>query len=185
MNNYRINLNYAKALFMLATDLNQTKEVMDDMRLVYKVAKENHQLATVLNNPTMPGEKKLGIIEAIFKGKVCDTTLQFLLFVTKKRRTLNIKGIASTYMELYLDANNTVVADVMTAVEVNQEHLENIRQKVANYTGKKVEIYSHTTNKMLGSFHLTFGTYLYDARIRTKIAKMRTAFAKNDYDEKF
>ena len=185
MNNYRINLNYAKALFMLASDLNQTNEVMDDMRLVYKVAKENHELATVLNNPMMPCEKKLGIVDAIFNGKVTDTTLKFLLFVTKKRRTLNIKGIASTYMELYLDANNTVVADVMTAVTVNQEHLENIRQKVAAYTGKKVEIYSHTTNKMLGSFHLTFGTYLYDARIRTKIAKMRNAFAKNDYEVKF
>ena len=71
---------------------------------------------------------------------------------------------------------------MMTAVEVNQEHLENIRQKVADYTHKKVEVYSHTTNKMLGSFHLMFGTYLYDARIRTAIAKMRVEFSKNDYE---
>ena len=185
MNNYKINLNYAKALFMLATDLNQTAEVMTDMRLVFKISRENHELVTVLNNPVIPINKKLGVIDSIFKGRVTETTLAFMQFVTKKRRAINMKGISEKYMELYLDANNIVVADVMSAVEVNQEHLESIRQKVANYTGKKVEIYSHTTNKMLGSFHLTFGTYLYDARIRTKIAKMRNAFAKNDYEVKF
>ena len=185
MNDYRINLNYAKALLMLATDLNQTHEVMKDMRTVYKVMKENHELATLLNNPVIPSEKKINIATAIFQGKVSDTTFTFLLFVTKKRRAINMKGIAKMYMELYLEENNIVVADVMSAVDVNQEHLESIRQKVAEYTGKKVEIYSHTTNKMLGSFHLTFGTYLYDARIRTKIAKMRNAFARNDYEIKF
>lgn len=184
MNDYRINLNYAKALLMLATDLKQTDEVMKDMRTVIEVTKDNHELATILNNPVIPCEKKLNIAKAVFEGHVSDTTLKFILFVTKKRRAINLKGIAKTYMELYLDKNDIVVADVMSAVDVNQEYLESIRKKVADYTGKKVEIYSHTTNKMLGSFHLTFGTYLYDARIRTKITKMRNAFARNDYEAK-
>ena len=111
--------------------------------------------------------------------------MAFLTFVIRKRRGINLKGISKMFLEQYREANNIVVADVMTAVEVNPEYLERIRVGVANFTGKNVEVYSHTTNKMLGSFYLTFGTYLYDARIRTRIARMRVAFSKNEYEGKF
>lgn len=184
MNDYRINLNYAKALLMLATDLGDSDKVMEDMRLVNKVFRENHELYVVFNNPVIAMEKKHAIVRELFGERVTKTSLAFLLFVTKKRRAVNLKGISQMYKDLYREANNIVVADVMTAVEVNQEHLESIREKVAAYTNKNVEIYSHTTNKMLGSFHLMFDTYLYDARIRTKIAKMRVAFSKNIYEGK-
>lgn len=182
MNDYRINLNYAKALLMLSIDLGDSAQVMEDMRLVNKVFKENRQLDVVFKNPVIHEEKKLAVVRELFEERVSKTTMAFLLFVTKKRRAVNLRGISQMYKDLYREANNIVVADVMTAVEVNEEHLENIRQKVAAYTKKDVEIYSHTTNKMLGSFHLMFDTYLYDARIRTKIAKMRVAFSKNDYE---
>lgn len=182
MNDYRINLNYAKALLMLSTELGDSARVMEDMRLVNSVFKENRELAAVFKNPVIKEEKKQAIVRELFGTQVSRTTLEFLLFVTKKRRAVNLRGISQMYKDLYREANNIVVADVMTAVVVNEEHLESIRQKVSDYTGKEVEIYSHTTNKMLGSFHLMFDTYLYDARIRTKIAKMRAAFSKNDYE---
>jgi hypothetical protein len=37
---------------------------------------------------------------------------------------------------------------------------------------------------MLGSFKLEFDNKMYDARIRTKIRKLRMAFAKNEYESK-
>ena len=39
MNNYRINKNYAKALFMLAAERGQVDRVADDMRLVGSVCR--------------------------------------------------------------------------------------------------------------------------------------------------
>lgn len=184
MNDYKINLSYAKALLMLATDLNQSHEVMADMKLVHQVCVENHVLNTVFTNPNIKEAKKVAIVEDLFRDKVSATTMAFLCFVVKKRRGVSLKGISNMYMELYREANNIVVADVMTAVEVHQEYLDRIGQKVADFTGKEVEVFAHTTNKMLGSFYLTFNNYLYDARIRTKIAKMRVAFSKNDYEGK-
>lgn len=186
MNDYRINLSYAKALLMLATDLDQTKEVMADMKLVNEVCNENRVLNAVFVNPTIKEDKKLGIVRDLFGEKVGKTTMAFITFVVKKRRGINLRGISRMYMELYREANNIVVADVMTAdVEVDPVHLEGIGRRVAEFTGKTVEVNAHKTKKMLGGFYLTFNNYLYDARIRTKIAKMRVAFSKNDYEGKF
>ncbi len=184
MNDYRINQNYAKALYLLASDLGQTKVVFDDMKLVGEVFKENHVLNTVFNNPVIKEEKKINIAKDLFSERISATALAFVLYVVKKRRAVNLGGISSQYLELYREKNNIVLANLMTAVEVNPEHVERIRNEVAKFMHKDVEMNAFTTNKMLGSFYLSFDTYLYDARLLTKIAKMRKEFRKNDYESR-
>ncbi|MBP9991524.1 MAG: ATP synthase F1 subunit delta [Bacteroidales bacterium] len=184
MNDYRINQNYAKALYLLASDLGQTKVVFDDMKLVGEVFKENHILNTVFNNPVIKEEKKINIAKELFSERISATSLAFVLYVVKKRRAVNLGGISRHYLDYYREKNNIVLANLMTAVEVNPEHVERIRDEVAKFTHKDVEMNAFTTNKMLGSFYLSFDTYLYDARLLTKIAKMRKEFRKNDYESR-
>ena len=43
MQDYRININYAKALFMLADDTQEQERVWGDMRLVNSVCAENRE----------------------------------------------------------------------------------------------------------------------------------------------
>ena len=101
MNDYRINLNYAKALLMLATDLGDSDQVMEDMKVVNKVFSENHQLNTVFKNPNIRESKKQAIVGELFEDKVGKTTMAFLHFVNKKHRAVNLKGISKMYMDLY------------------------------------------------------------------------------------
>ena len=56
MQDYRININYAKALFALAGETGQQEEVAEDMRLVNEVCSENRVLAVVFNNPVIWGD---------------------------------------------------------------------------------------------------------------------------------
>ena len=51
-------------------------------------------------------------------------------------------------------------------------------------SGKTVELHDRTDPKMLGCFKLEFDNKMYDARIRTKIRRMRIEFAKNEYESK-
>lgn len=184
MNDYRVNLNYAKALFMLAQDLGQTEVVLADIRLVHQVCSENHLLNKVLDNPVIPESKKHAIVNDLFNGKISATTLAFLLFVVHKKRAVSLKGISESFMDLYRDANNIVLVRVKTATEVNKELLQKMANEVEAFTNKKVELESVVSDKMLGGFQLTFDTYLYDARIRTRVDRMRREFAKNVYESK-
>lgn len=184
MNAYKINSNYAKALFLLAYDLNQLDSCYDDMCLVHKVCDENRELHVVLGNPVIKVDRKLAILTDIFHDHVCGTTMAFLHFVTRKNRAVNLKGIAASFEELYCDHNNIVRAKMLTACEVDGDNLNRIRGIIENFTHKTVQLDAQTTDKMLGSFYLVFDNYLYDARLRTKIAKLRNEFSKNDYESK-
>ena len=59
-----------------------------------------------------------------------------------------------------------------------------VTELVEKYTGKKVELHARTDERMLGGFKLEFNHNMYDARLRTKILKLRKEFSKNVYESK-
>jgi len=184
MNDYRIHQHYAKALFLLSQDLGTTDTVMQDMTTVETVCTENHVLNTVMGNPTIREDKKRAIVSELFTGHVSETSMAFLLFVVKRKRGVNLRGIAKAFQQLYRDANNIVVAKVRTAAEMTPQLTEQLRKKVADFTHKQVQMECMSTDKMLGGFQLMFDTYLVDARLQTRIDRMRRAFQRNDYESK-
>ena len=184
MSNYRINNHYAKALFMLATDRGESQLVADDMKAIGKVMAENRELNVVLANPTIPSDKKLGIVKALFTDMVSEATMAFLIFVVSKNRSVHLRGISDAYLEMYRDANGIVMSDLVTHQPIDENAREMVTRMVAEYTGKTVELHDRTDEKMLGSFKLEFDNKMYDARIRTKIMKLRKEFAKNEYESK-
>lgn len=184
MSDYKINTNYAKALFLLASDMQQLDAVMSDMRLVNEVCRENRELGVVFNNPVIPEGKKVAILDDLFASHLSHLSMAFMHFVVKKRRAINLRGISNAYMEMHRNANNVILTDLVTAVEVDEESKAEVTRLVAEYTGKNVELQSRTDDKMLGGFCMRFDNNMYDARIRTKIMKLRQEFEKNIYESK-
>ena len=186
MNSYRINTNYAKAMLMLAIESGDglIDRAADDMRLVESVCAENRQLNVVFANPVVRNDKKVAIVQELFGGKVDTATLAFLVFVTRKNRTINLRGIASAYLSMYRDHKGIVLSDLVTQEPIDETARRMVTDIVHEYTGKTVELHDRTDAKMLGGFKLEFDNKMYDARIRTKIRKLRNEFAKNIYESK-
>ena len=184
MENYRLNTNYAKALFLLAEKPEEQKAVFADMQMVGDVCRENHVLSTIFRNPVIKATKKLAIVNDLFHDKVGKLTEMFLQFVVRKNRTVNLLGICTAYMDIYREAFGIVHTELRTAIEADKEVLDAAAAIVGNYTGKKVELDAVTDNSMLGGLSLSFDNNMYDARLRTKLAKLRREFSKNVYESK-
>ena len=166
MNSYRINTNYAKALLMLATDTGVIDRVAEDMRLVGDVAASNRELAAVFSNPVFKADKKTAILRELFADHA------------------NLRGISEAYLELWREERGIVLSDLVTHQPIDDTAREMVTRLVSDYTGKQVELHDRTDHKMLGGFKLEFNHNMYDARIRTKIRKLRIEFARNDYESK-
>ncbi|MBP3763878.1 MAG: ATP synthase F1 subunit delta [Bacteroidales bacterium] len=184
MNDFRINTHYAKALLLLATERDAVDRVADDMRMVSEVMSENRELAVVLGNPTVKGDKKAAIVDALFGSRVCDTTAAFLRFAVRKNRSVNLRGIGDAYVDMWREYRGVVFSDLVTHQPIDDTARRMVTQMVEDYTGRKVELHDRTDPKMLGGYKLEFDGKMYDARIRTKIRKLRIEFGKNIYESK-
>lgn len=184
MESYRINANYAKALFMLAGETGHYDEVAEDMRLVSRVCGENRVLNTVFNNPTILEVKKRAIVADLFGEKVCRESLAFLNFVVKKNRSVNLRGIADAYLEMYRESKNVILSKLTTAFEVDESVKQEVSKLVSTHTGKTVELETKVDQSIIGGLMVEFNNTMYDSRISAKIAKLRREFNKNYYESK-
>lgn len=184
MEDYRININYAKALFLVASDTGHLDEVDHDMRLVHQVCSENHLLNVIFANPVIREDKKVGILKELFEDKVSRVTMLFLAFVVKKRRAVNLKGISNAFIELYRKERNIVLSQLVTANETDEATLQAVRKAVGDHTHMEVELQHGIDPSILGGFSVVFDNNMYDARLSTQVAKLRKEFSKNVYESK-
>ena len=184
MNDYRINISYAKALLMTADEQSVADRVADDMRMVHTVCSENRVLTAVFANPVIRPDRKAGIVRELFGDHCSEVSLAFLLFVVKKNRSVNLRGISDAYLSLYRESQGIVLTDLVTHQPTDESACNAVKALVEKYTGKKVELRTSTDEQMLGGFKLEFDHNMYDARLLTKLLKLRKEFSKNVYESK-
>lgn len=184
MEGYRININYAKALFLVAQETGQLDAVCDDMRLVNRVCSENHLLVTVFANPIIPEGKKVAIVKDLFEDKVSKVSMLFLSFVVRKRRSVNLKGISNAFIEIYRKEKGIVLSHFVTATEPDESTKRVVEKVVGDHTHKSVELLSIVDPSIIGGFGVVFDGYMYDARLSAQITKLRNEFSKNVYESK-
>ena len=184
MQDYRININYAKALFLLAAETGNQEAVAKDIRLVREVCKENHTLAVVFSNPEIKGAQKAAVLTELFADRVCRETMAFLLFVARKKRSVNTIGICDSYLDLYRESRGIVLTHLTTAEEVDDNVKAAVAKTVADHTHKEVEMVSRTDASILGGFAMEFDNMMYDARVSSRLAQLRHAFGTNIYESK-
>ncbi len=184
MNDYRVNINYAKALFSLADEENMQQQVHEDMVLVNSVFCENHQLYVLFNNPVIKQGKKLAIVNELFDQRVSAITLLFLRFVARKNRAVNMRGISEAYLDMYRKANGIVASRLTTAVEPDGEVCDIAARVVAKSSGRTVELTSVVNPDIIGGFCLEFDSNMFDARISSRLADLRRSFQGNQYESK-
>lgn len=169
---------------MLADELGEQDQVAQDMRLVYAVSSENRVFSTVFRNPVIKESRKIAIVRDIFAQHVGKTTMAFLEFVVRKSRSVNLSGISASYLDLYRENHNIVLSKFTTATEVDASISETVIQTVARHTGKEVELITKTDPKIIGGFAIEYDNNIYDARLSTKLVKLRQQFDKNVYESK-
>ena len=184
MQDYRININYAKALFMLADDTQEQDRVSEDMRLVNSVCAENRELNAVFRNPEIKAPKKAAIVDDLFGTSVCKTTMSFIHFVVRKKRSVNLKGISASYLDLYRKSHGIVLSQITTAQDVDEDVRALATKVIADYTHKEVELVAKIDPKIIGGVSVEFDNMMYDARISTYLTKLRHAFDEHVYESK-
>lgn len=154
------------------------------MRLVNGVCAENRELNAVFRNPEIKSAKKMAIVDDIFGARVCETTMAFVHFVVRKNRSVNLKGISASYLDLYRKSRGIMLSTITTAQPVDEATKGLAAKVVSEYTKMDVEMVAKTDPKIIGGLALEFDNTMYDARISTYLVKLRHAFDENVYESK-
>jgi F-type H+-transporting ATPase subunit delta len=182
MSTIRISSRYAKSLLDLAKDGSKIDVVKGDLKL-FRDAISNRDLALMIKSPIIKADKKLSIFKAIFNDKVDVLTSSFFDIVIKKGRESLLPEIAQSFEDQYNEMHGITKAYITLAAEMNDELLDKIKNKISalGVDSTKIEINKTIDPSIIGGFILQVGDKLYDASIKTKLAKSRKELVDNTY----
>ena len=114
---------YAKSLIASAIEKGSVDAVYADMNLVGGTLAENRDLQNTLTSPIIKPEKKLVILDLIFKGQVNEMTTSFMKLVSENNRVDILGEIAYAYDK----ANNLL--NNYNDIRINKKKLREIQIK--------------------------------------------------------
>ena len=174
MDNGKLSVRYARALFSLAVDEHCAAEVYSCMtRLTANYAQAINQFNEVLSNPMVGDEDKIKLLHTAIGEPVHPCVTHFLEFLTAKKRESKVFLIALEYQEMYRKANRIIRADVTTATTVGDTTLDAIREYVEQTFHCTTELHVKVNPSLIGGFMLDIEHERMDASVIGQINKLK------------
>jgi F-type H+-transporting ATPase subunit delta len=168
---------YAKALLLFAKETNSTDTVLKDLEFILDSLNKSSELYLFTTNPIIRPYKKIQVFNELFKGKISEVTLTFLLFLIQKNRERVLKLLIFRYQEQYNELNNKIRADIYSAQELNENVQKQIAEKLFKSTGKIILPTFHIDTKIIGGFQVKFADYFFDSSIKKQLNNLLTEFS--------
>lgn len=185
MSNHRINLRYATALFDFAAEKNQVEETFNDVQLIADICDKSRELRMMLKSPIVFSDKKIKVLNEIFGDNIGIVTRTFIDILVRKRREVNLPGIAHSFIELYRKSKGIKVAVVTSAKILEKSSRDQLIQILTNQTGSSIILEEVVDAGIIGGLIVDIEGIKFDDSIRKKIQTLQQEFNINTYVKGF
>ena len=165
---------YAIALIELADKNNSLDQFNYDLAAINSVFKENKDISLFLAHPTIPVDEKKALIKKVFEGAVSEYIINFLMILIDRNRFALLLNIYEHYNLLLNKKRNIVVAKVTTAINIDEEIINNLRHKLEQkFNGLNMQISTEINPDIIAGMIVKIGDRVIDGSIKTKIENMK------------
>ena len=168
---------YARSLFEVAKDQDKLDTVRDQLGAFTDAVSQTRELQVFFFSPYFSSqEKKDGLERAVTDAD--PVVLNFLELLIEKHRMPVIFRIRSNFDRLWEDENQLLPVEITSAVELDQSVAKQLGDRIAEQTGRKVELSSRVDPEILGGIVVQVGNSVLDASIRNRLDQLRRQVAR-------
>lgn len=171
---------YALALYEVAEEKNKVEEFLKDLRTICDLIENNKDFYEVIKHPQISTKKKKQTFINIFKGKIDDELLSFLLILIEKDRILFLREKLREMEKINLEKNNTLLAKVKTAVPLLDDELNELKENLRKKYNKKIIITAEVDKSLLGGVYVRVGNDVIDGTVKSKLNEIKDLMLKID-----
>ena len=161
---------YGEALYEVAVAANKTSELLDEIRVVREILKENPEFGSLMLHPGIAKQEKIKVLETTFKGRVSDELTGFLVLVIENERYKEVDSVFTFYEDKVKADQGIGVAYVTTPKPLDEATKKTVEDKLLETTDfKKMEMHFITDEALIGGMIIRIGDRVVDSSIRSKL----------------
>lgn len=164
---------YATALMSVAKSKNLTEDFGHQMRSLIDLLKDSPELRSFLASPVIKPDDKKAVINRVLGDEANPYLHNFLMLLVDRGRVLFLAEIAQEYLALLRKLNQTVLAEVTSAVELNDDQKRIVVEQIKARSGaQNVDLDLKIDRDILGGVIIKVGSQLFDASIRGQLRRI-------------
>ena len=168
---------YARSLFEVAQEHNKLDTVRDELGTFADAVDANRELQTFFFSPYFStAEKSDGLDRAVSGAD--PIVVNFLKLLIENHRTPVIFRVRRAYDALWEEENKLLPVSVTSAVALDQATVDQIGARIAEQTGRKVDLSAAVDAEILGGIIVRVGNSILDASIRNRLEQLRKQVAR-------
>lgn len=163
----------AQALFMLAEGGGNLDETEDELFRFSRLLGAEPALRTALADAALPLENRLAVVDALLTGKVTPATQRLVRHVVRNPRGRTLERAVEALAELAAAARGTLLAEVRTALPLDPERHERLREALGALKGRLVDLQVVEDPSIMGGVVVRIGDELIDGSLRRQFEQAR------------
>ncbi|AYF54180.1 ATP synthase F0F1 subunit delta [Clostridium sp. K25] len=170
---------YALALYEVADKNGKVKEYIQELKEIVDLINNNEELLKIVQHPEVTTAKKKKIFKEIFKGKIDDNLLAFLLILIEKERIMYLKEKVKEMEKIHLEKQNIIVAHIKSVIPLNEEQKSVLVEKLSKKYQKNIMLKEQLDKSLIGGLYVRIGDDVIDGTIKGKFEEIRKRVSKN------
>ncbi|NJL52899.1 MAG: F0F1 ATP synthase subunit delta [Hydrococcus sp. SU_1_0] len=164
---------YAQALMSLAQQRDLTNQFGETFRSLDSLLSESKDFKDFVLNPVIKGEDKKAVLKQVLGSDANPFLVNFMMLLVDKRRIVFLEAIVEQYLNLLRKLNQTVLAEVTSATELNDSQKQSITEKVkAIADARDVELKTSIDPDLIGGVIIKVGSKVIDASLRGQLRRI-------------
>ena len=167
---------YARSLFEVAKEQDKLDKVRDEIGEFADALGESRELQVFFFSPYFSTtEKEEGLERAVSDAD--PVIVNFLKLLIENHRMPVIFRVRRELDRLWEEENQLLPVRVTSAVELDEGTVNQIGDRIAEQTGRKVDLSSQVDPDILGGIVVRVGNSILDASIRNRLESLRKQVA--------
>lgn len=167
---------YARAAFELARDAGQFDRWQRALQALAEVARQE-EVRILLKDPRVSTAQQVDVFVAAAGDALDQQAKNFVKVLARYRRLEVLPEIEADFTRLRATAENTVQAELRTAVEATDAQRRNIREALAKRLGREVELRCVVDESLIGGAQVRAGDLVIDSSVSGKLERLAAGIA--------
>ncbi len=169
---------YARSLLALAQESGQLDAIEAQCVELSRWLNEHPQAMSLLSNQMLGVAERAGTVERLFRGRVSDLLLRFLLVMNRKGRLDRLQGVLDAFGHELLAIRGIVEVEAHVATPLDPSQAQAVAQRLSATLGREVLLHQKLDPELIGGIKLRIGDRLVDGSVAAQLRQLRNRLSK-------
>jgi F-type H+-transporting ATPase subunit delta len=169
---------YAAAILEVAKAEGELARVGDELFRIARAFESSPELREALTDPRLPVERKKAVVDDLLTGKTSTLAVNLVNFVVGVGMSSDLPAIADRLAERAAAERNKVIAEVRSAIELDDATVARLSESLSRATGKDVEVKTVVDPTVVGGIVARVGDTVIDGSLSHRMQELRETLTR-------